>query len=292
MLPKEILKKVRLLEISTRKMVDNLFAGEYQTLFKGQGLTFSDFREYVPGDEIRSISWNLTAKTGKPFVKRYDEERELTMMLVVDISGSGDFGSGKYLKGEVLVQLAAVLAFAAAKNHDRVGLLLFSDQVEHFVPPKKGRGHVHRIMRDLLYFKPKGKGTNLRLALESLSGILRKKATVFIMSDFINGGEFDRQLKLMGRRHDVVALVIEDKAESHLPSLGLVEMQDAETGEVLMVDTSSQSFRMEYDRVYKKLRGARDTQLTKARVDQVRIDTSDDFINPLIKYFAARGGRK
>src|SRR5580698_8207739 len=177
MLPKEILKKVKLLEISTRKMVDNLFAGEYHTIFKGQGLTFSDFREYVPGDEIRSISWNLTAKTGRPFVKRYDEERELTMMLLVDISGSGDFGSGDYLKGEVLVQLAAVLAFTAAKNNDRVGLLLFSDRVEHYVPPKKGRGHVHRILRDLLYFKPVGRKTDLKLALDSLNGMLSKKAT-------------------------------------------------------------------------------------------------------------------
>jgi uncharacterized protein (DUF58 family) len=287
MLPKEILKKVRLLEISTRKMVDNLFAGEYHTIFKGQGLTFSDFREYVPGDEIRSISWNLTAKTGKPFVKRYDEERELTMMLMVDISGSGDFGSGEYLKGEVLVQLAAVLAFAAAKNNDRVGLMLFSDRVEHFVAPKKGRGHVHRILRDLLYFKPSGRKTDIKLALDSLSGILKKRATVFILSDFLSEG-FDRSLKLVARRHDVVAIVVEDKLEKKLPSMGLVEMQDAETGDILMVDTSSKNFRKEYDAAFKKTQDARDRQLTKAQVDQVKVDTTQNFFNPLVKFFASR----
>jgi uncharacterized protein (DUF58 family) len=287
MLPKEILKKVKLLEISTRKMVDNIFAGEYHTVFKGQGLTFSDFREYVPGDEIRSISWNLTAKTGKPYVKRYDEEREMTMMLMVDISGSGDFGSGDFLKGEVLVQVAAVLAFAAAKNNDRVGLLLFTDVVEHYVQPKKGRGHVHRILRDLLYFKPRGRGTNLKLALDSLSGILTKKATVFILSDFLSEN-FDRPLRLIGRRHDVVAVVVEDKAEKNLPSVGLVEMQDAETGEVAIVDTSSSSFRAEYENAFKKLRSERDKQLTKAQIDQVKIDTSQSFFVPLVKFFASR----
>jgi uncharacterized protein (DUF58 family) len=287
MLPKEILKKVKLLEISTRKMVDNLFAGEYHTVFKGQGLTFADFREYVPGDEIRSISWNLTAKTGKPFVKRYDEERELTMMLVVDISGSGEFGSGHHLKGEVLLQLASVLAFTAAKNNDRVGLLLFSDRVEHFVAPKKGRGHVHRILRDLLFFKPQGRGTDLKLALESLNGILRKKSTVFLLSDFL-AENFDRPLKLAGRRHDVVAIVVEDRAEKALPSLGLVEMQDAETGEVILVDTSSSAFRRQYEKAFRDLSQSRDRQLAKAQVDQVRVDTSQNFFDPLIKFFASR----
>jgi uncharacterized protein (DUF58 family) len=290
MLPKEILKKVKLLEISTRKMVDNLFAGEYHTVFKGQGLTFADFREYVPGDEIRSISWNLTAKTGKPFVKRYDEERELTMMLVVDISGSGDFGSGEYLKGEVLVQIAAVLAFTAAKNNDRVGLLLFSDHVEHFVPPKKGRGHVHRILRDLLYFKPTGKKTDLKLALDSLSGVLKKKATVFILSDFLGEG-FDRALKLVGRRHDVVAIIVEDQAESKMPTIGLVEMQDAETGEVVMVDTSSSWFKKEYGAAFQKARENRDKQLRQAQVDQIRVNTTHSFFDPLVKFFASRHSR-
>jgi uncharacterized protein (DUF58 family) len=290
MLPKEILKKVRLLEISTRKMVDNIFAGEYHTAFKGQGLTFSEFREYVPGDEIRSISWNLTAKTGKPYVKRYDEERELTMMLLVDISGSGDFGSKDFLKGEVLVQIAAVLAFAAAKNNDRIGLMLFSDHVEHFVPPKKGRGHVHRILRDLLYFKPKGRGTDLKLALDSLNAILKKKSTVFILSDFLGEG-FDRSLKLVSRKHDVAAIIVEDSAEASFPKVGLVEMQDAETGEVVMVDTSSSAFLKEYALAYRRVREARDKQLTKAQVDQIKVNTTQNFFDPLVKFFASRGSR-
>ena len=283
MLPKEILKKVKLLEISTRKMVDNLFVGEYHTVFKGLGLTFADFREYVPGDDVRSISWNLT-------VKRYDEERELTMMLVVDMSGSTDFGTGAYLKGEVVVQLAAVLAFAAAKNGDRVGLLLFSDRVEHYVPPKKGRGHVYRILRDLLYFKPVGKKTNIKLALESLTGMMRKKSTVFVLSDFLDDG-FDRALRLAGRRHDVVAVVIEDEGEKNIPALGLMEFQDAETGEILQVDTSSRAFRRNYAAKYKELTSARDVQLSRAKVDQVRVDTSHSFVDPLVKFFASRHRR-
>lgn len=287
MLPKEILKKVKLLEISTRKLVNNLFAGEYHTAFKGQGLTFADFREYVPGDDIRSISWNLTAKTGKPFVKRYDEERELTMMLAVDISGSGDFGSRDYLKGEVLVQLAAVLSFAAAKNNDRVGLLLFSDRIEHFVLPKKGRPHVHRILRDLLYFKPQGLRTNLKLALESLNGLMRKKCTIFILSDFI-APDFEKALKLIGRRHDVVAIVVEDDAEKAFPKVGLLELEDAETGEVTLVDTSSPSFRLQYLANYKRLVGNRDRQLKKAQIDRISVDTSHSFVDPLIKFFGSR----
>ena len=287
MLPKEILKKVKLLEISTRKMVNNLFAGEYHTVFKGQGLTFADFREYVPGDEIRSISWTLTAKTGKPYVKRYDEERELTMMLAVDISGSGDFGSKDYLKGEVLVQLAAVLSFAAAKNNDRVGLLLFSDQIEHFVLPKKGRPHVHRILRDLLYFKPKSRGTDLKLALESLNGLMRKKATIFILSDFL-APDFDKILRLVGRKHDVVAIVVEDDAEKSFPKVGLLEVEDVETGEKTLVDTSSPSFRRQYKENFRKLSQARDRQLTKAQIDKITVDTSHSFVDPLIKFFSSR----
>ncbi len=287
MLPKEILKKVKLLEISTRKMVNNLFAGEYHTVFKGRGLTFADFREYVPGDDIRSISWNLTAKAGKPFVKRYDEERELTLILAVDVSSSGDFGSGSFLKGEVLVQLAAVLSFAAAKNNDRVGLLLFSDQVEHFVPPKKGRGHVHRILRDLLYFKPKGRKTNIKLALDTLTGLLKKKSTVFILSDFLAQG-FERSLSLVARKHDVVAIVVEDFAEKQLPKMGIVDIQDAETGEIFTVDTSSSAFRRQYEQHYKKVKTLRDQQLTKSKVDRIDVDTSHGFVDPLIKFFSSR----
>lgn len=290
MLPKEILKKVKLLEISTRKMVNNLFAGEYHTVFKGQGLTFAEFREYVPGDEIRSISWNLTAKTGKPFVKRYDEERELTMMLVVDISASGDFGSQSYLKSEVLVQLAAVLAFAASKNNDRVGLLLFSDKVEHFVMPKKGRGHVHRILRDLLYFKPTSHGTDLKTVIDTLNGVLRKRSTIFLLSDFLSQN-FERPLKLLGRRHDVIAVIVEDKAEKTIPSMGLIDIQDAETGEVVTVDSSSSAFRKGYESQMKRIKTQRESQLNRSQVDQILVDTSHGFVDPLIRFFTSRHRR-
>ncbi len=287
MLPKEILKKVKLLEISTRKMVNNLFAGEYHTVFKGQGLTFADFREYVSGDDVRSISWNLTAKTGKPFVKRYEEERELTMMLAVDISGSGLFGSGDYLKGEVLVNLAAVLSFAAQKNNDRVGLMLFTDQIEHVVMPKKGRGHVHRILRDLLYFKPKSRKTNIKLAAEHLSHVLHKRATVFILSDFLSEG-FERPLRLLARRHDVIAVAVEDKAEKSIPPLGLVDFEDGETGEIITVDTSSHWFRKNYEGIYKKRAAARDDKLKKSQVQTIYVDTTKNFVDPLIKFFSSR----
>jgi uncharacterized protein (DUF58 family) len=290
MLPKEILKQVKLLEISTRKMVNNLFAGEYHTAFKGQGLTFSDFREYVHGDDVRAISWNLTAKAGKPFIKRYEEERELTMMLAVDVSGSGLFGSGDFLKGEVLVNLAAVLSFAAQKNNDRVGLLLFSDQIEHFVVPKKGRYHVHRILRDLLYFKPQSLKTDFKVALDHLSHVITKKATIFILSDFITGEkspDFSKSLKLLSKRHEVIAVVVEDKAEKSLPALGLMDFEDSETGEMVTVDTSSAEFKKSYQANYNKMIADRDSKLKKSQVDLIKVDTTQSFIEPLIKFFSA-----
>ena len=212
-LPPEILKKVKLLEISTRRLVNNLFAGEYHSAFKGQGMTFSEFREYVPGDDVRTISWPVTARAGKPYIKKFDEERELTLMLVVDISGSSQFGSGEYFKGEVMAHLAALLSFSASKNKDAVGLLLFSDQVEHYVPPKKGVSHVHRILRDLYYFKPKSHGTHITLALDYLYGVLKKRSHIFLLSDFMENSSYDRALKMLHRKHDIVAVVVHDEME-------------------------------------------------------------------------------
>ena len=217
--PVEVLKKVKLIELSTRKLVNNIFAGEYHTMFKGQGMTFADFREYVPGDDVRAISWPLTAKAGKPYIKKFEEEREMTLILAVDISGSSDFGTGAFFKGEIMTHLAAVLAFSAVKNNDQVGLLLFSDQVEHFVPPKKGRGHVYRILRDLLFFKPKSSQTKMNTALQYLNGILKKRAAIFLFSDFVDEG-FDKALRMLGDRHDVVACVVQDMAEDELPDWG------------------------------------------------------------------------
>lgn len=289
-IPAEVLKKVKLLEIRTRKIVNNIFAGEYHTHFKGQGMTFADFREYVPGDDVRTISWPLTARTGKTYIKKFEEERELTMILAVDVSGSTDFGSGAYFKGEVMAFLAALLAFSAVKNNDQIGLLLFSDQVEHFVPPKKGRGHVHRILRDLLYFQPRSSKTNLSASLQYLSGVLKKRATLFVFSDFFDQG-FDKPLRLLGMKHEVVACVVQDPAEERLPDMGVVEVQDAETGEILTLDTSSSFVRRQYELNVRTRKEQRDRLLRLSQVDRVDVRTDQDPVTPLVNYFR-QGGRK
>ncbi len=289
-LPPEILKKVKLLEISTRKMVNNLFAGEYNSAFKGQGMTFSEFREYVPGDDVRTISWPLMARTGKAYIKKFDEEREMTLMLAVDVSGSQDFGSADYFKGEVITHIAALLSFSANKNKDPVGLLLFSDQVEHYVPPKKGVGQVHRILRDLYYFQPRSRRTKIAPALEHLLGVLKKKANVFLFSDFLDSG-FDAPLRMMGKRHDCVAVLVRDPAELELPSMGLVDLHDAETGEVVTVDTSSTLFRQQYRKHMLKNWENCDVELMRAQVDRIEVRTDQDFVAPLIQFFQRRNRR-
>lgn len=286
-LPPEILKKVKLLEISTRKMVNNIFAGEYHSAFKGQGMTFSEFREYVPGDDVRTISWPLTARTGKTFVKKYDEEREMTLVLVVDVSGSEDFGSKNYYKGEIIAHLAALLGFSANKNNDPVGLLLFSDQVEHYVPPKKGPGQIHRILRDLYYFKPKSKKTNLSAALEFLQGVLKKRSNIFLFSDFFSEG-YDKPLRLIGQKHDVVSVIVNDPLELELPDMGLIDMQDAETGEIITIDTSSKNFREYFKKTILESQSQRDKNLRRTQVDKIEVSTVGDFTAPLISFFKKR----
>jgi uncharacterized protein (DUF58 family) len=267
--------------------VNNLFAGEYHTAFKGQGMTFADFREYVPGDDVRSISWALTARTGKTFIKTYEEEREMTLILAVDVSGSTDFGTGAYFKGEVMTHLAALLAFSAVKNNDQIGLLLFSDQVEHFVPPKKGRGHVQRLLRDLFYFKPKSHLTKISSGLTFLQGAIKKKATIFVFSDFIDQS-FEQSLRLLGKKHDVVACVVNDGAEYSLPVMGVVEVQDAETGEILTIDTSSSRFREEYENAVKKRKEERDRLLRLSQVERVDVNSAKDYVDPLVAFFKKR----
>lgn len=286
-LPPEVLKKVKLLELNTRKLVNNLFAGEYHTAFKGQGMTFADFREYVPGDDVRSISWPLTARTGKTYIKTFEEERELTLILAVDVSGSSDFGTGPYFKGEVMTHMAALLAFSAVKNNDQIGLLLFSDQVEHFVPPKKGRGHVNRLLRDLFYFKPKSHRTKLSQGFSYLQGLLKKRATIFVFSDFMDNG-FEQSLRLLGRKHDVVACVVNDAAEYKLPDVGVIEVQDAESGEIVTVDTSSTDFRQRYEVEVLKRKEQRDKLLRLAQVERVDVKSSEDYVNPLVAFFKKR----
>lgn len=286
-LPPEILKKVKLLEINTRKLVNNLFAGEYHTAFKGQGMTFADFREYVPGDDIRHISWPLTARAGKPYIKKFDEEREMTLMLVVDISGSVDFGSRDIFKGEVMAHIAALLAFSAAKNNDQVGLLLFSDQVEHYVPPKKGQGHVQRILRDLFYFEAKSRQTRLEPALRFLQGVLKKRAAIFVLSDFMDSG-YDESLRMLGRKHDVVSVVVRDPLEKGFPALGLMDLLDNETGQRQMIDTLSVAFRDQWQSIARSLDTERDRVLKRSQVDRIDIWLDRDYVDPLVQYFKSR----
>ncbi len=289
-LPPEILKKVKLLEISTRKLVNNLFAGEYHTAFKGQGMTFADFREYVPGDDIRHISWPLTARTGKPFIKKFDEEREMTLMLLVDVSGSTDFGSQNLFKGEAMAHLAALLAFSAAKNNDQVGLLLFSDQVEHFVPPKKGHAHVQRILRDLYYYEPKSRQTKLEPALRFLHGVLKKRSALFIMSDFLDS-QYDEALRWLGRKHEVVSVVVRDPLEKKIPALGLMDLWDNELGDVITVDTSSPAFQKEWEKLHQEREVERDRLLKKAQVERIDVWLNEDLVDPLVKFFKKRKHR-
>lgn len=287
-IPAEIVKKVKLLELNTRKLVNSTFAGQYHSAFKGQGMTFSDFREYVPGDDVRAISWNLTARTGKTYIKKYEEERELTLILAVDVSGSMGFGSKNYLKGEVITNLAALLGFAAAKNNDNVGLLLFTDQVEHFVPPKKGRGHIQRLLRDLYYHQPKTQNTKISEAVDYLSGILKKRATIFLMSDFMSDEPFGQILKRLSRKHELISVVVSDPAESTIPNLGLIDYFDPETEEVLTLDTSSQSFRkLVFDHV-KKNKEFRDAEFRKAQIDRIDIPNDENYVDPLLSYFRRR----
>lgn len=285
-IPQEILAKVKLLELKTRKLVNNVFSGEYQTAYRGQGMTFAEFREYVPGDDVRAISWTLTARTGKPYLKKFDEERELSVYLMVDVSGSNDFGTA-HLKSEVLIQIAALLSLVAAQNRDHVGLLMFSDQVEHFVPAKKGRGHVHRLLRDLFFLKPKSKKTELKVAFDHMQAYLKKKSTIFILSDFMDQN-FVQSLKLLGRKHDVLAITVEDPMEDELPDLGLIEIEDPETGEVLLIDTSSHHLRTQFKAERLEKRAQREKLLRSAQVDQILTSTRGDFVAPLINYFRSR----
>ncbi|MES3037631.1 MAG: DUF58 domain-containing protein [Bdellovibrionota bacterium] len=284
MLPEEVLQQIKRIEINTRKLVDSMFMGQYKTAFKGQGMTFADFREYVPGDDVRAISWPLTARTGKTFIKKFEEERELTILLCVDISGSTDFGSQKNFKGEIITYLSAVLAYAAIKNNDTVGLLLFTDRVEHYVPPRKGRNHVQRLLRDLVYFKPRGSGTNIGEVLRYVTGILKRKASVFIFSDFMDD-DFDQAMRVLGRKHDIVAGVVTDPLETALPKMGLVEFIDPESGEQVLVDTSSNFFQRDFKSEIQKRISKRDRLLRVSQADRLDVSTDTDWVKALLAYF-------
>jgi uncharacterized protein (DUF58 family) len=287
MIPREILKKVRRIEISTRGLVNEVFSGEYHSVFKGRGMTFSEVREYQYGDDIRSIDWNVTARTGSPFVKIYEEERELTVMLVVDVSASGNFGSRERLKGELAVELSAVLAFSAIKNNDKIGLIIFSDRIEKFVPPRKGRRHVLRVLRELLYHKPQGRGTEIGEALEYLSKVVSRRAVVFLVSDFLGSG-FSRPLTVAGKRHDLIAVRVSDRRELAVPALGLMEMEDPETGRRMVVNTSDPAFQEAFgERSTSRLEDL-DRDFRRSNVDVIDVETGKSYTEPLMRFFKKR----
>ncbi|MDY6800942.1 MAG: DUF58 domain-containing protein [Bacteroidota bacterium] len=290
----ELIKKVRKIEIKTRGLSKNIFAGEYHSAFKGRGMTFSEVRDYQYGDDIRNIDWNVTARFNHPFVKIYEEERELTVMLLVDVSNSRVFGTQTQLKKNLITEIAAVLSFSAIQNNDKIGVILFSDQVEKFIPPKKGRTHILRIIRELIEFTPENKGTNISEALRYLTNAIKKRSTAFVISDFLDENNqtgmprFDEAIRIANRKHDVIGLKIYDEREKVLPPVGLIRMRDAETGDYAWVDTSSPKLRNQYANWYKTMESNVNNILMKAGVDYVSIATGQDYVKPLINLFKKR----
>ena len=289
MLTGDLIARIRRIEITTRKLVSDSFAGEYQSVFKGRGMEFDEVRQYHPGDDVRSIDWNVTARTGEPYVKSFIEERELTAMLVVDVSGSGDFGTRNRFKRELAVELAAVMSFAAITNNDKVGLLLFTDRVESLVPPRKGRSHVLRMVRDLLVFQPMGSGTDIRLALDTVHQMLKRRSIVFLVSDFLADPDSYRQAMMVtNRHHDVVAFDLSDPLEHQMADVGILSLEDAETGERRWVDTGSRVWRQEFaDRVTRLEEGKRDV-FSSARVDRINVTTERDYVAEVGAFFKDR----
>ncbi len=290
MIPEELIKRIRQIQIYSSRAVDASFAGQYESVFKGRGMQFDEVREYMPGDDIRTIDWNVTARTGKPFIKRFVEEREMTVLFAVDLSASGEFGTVSKLKNELAAEFCAVLAFAAARNNDKVGLLVFTDRIELFIPPKKGSAHVLRLIRELLGFKMPKRKTNIPLALDYVAKVVRKRAAVFLVSDFIET-DFKKPLSLLNKRHDVIAVPVRDRVEISMPSVGLIEVQDAETGQIMLVDTSSQRFRNRYgDHSSRRFNDLKNL-LGSIKVDLIPITTDKPYINDLIQFFHMRHRR-
>ena len=290
MLPREVIEKIRRIEIKTRRMVTDALAGEYHSIFKGRGMEFSEVREYQIGDDIRTIDWNVTSRTGHLHVKKFTEERKLTVLLVLDVSGSSDFGTRSRFKREVAAEMGALLAFSAIKNNDRVGAIVFTSEVEMYIPPRKGRAHVLRVIRDLLYFEPKGKGTNLAHACEYLNRITRKRAVVFVLSDFMDS-KFEKPLRVAAKKHDLISIFISDPRESELPPVGLVELEDAESGRKLLLDTSDRDAMAAYRESVEAHRTAQQAALTSMGVDLIDIRTDVPYDKPLLRFFEMRARR-
>ena len=284
---KDLLKKVRKIEIKTRRLSDHIFSGEYHTSFKGRGMTFSEVRQYQYGDDIRAIDWNVTARYNEPYIKVFEEERDLTMLLMVDVSGSESFGSKNQFKKEIVTEIAATLAFSATQNNDKIGLILFSDEIELYIPPKKGRSHVLRIIRELIEFEPLSKQTDVSQALKFLSGTQKKKAIVFVISDFMTD-EYEQTLKIASKKHDITGIRVYDIREEKMPNVGMVSMLDAETGQTVLVDTSSKSVRLNYEKYYQdKVKYFKET-FSKSGSGTVNTRVDQSYVTKLLGYFKSR----
>jgi uncharacterized protein (DUF58 family) len=290
MLTKELLKQVRQIEIRTKGLVNQVFSGEYHSVFKGRGMEFSEVREYQFGDDIRNIDWNVTARFGHPFIKVFEEERELTVILMVDLSGSLMFGSVSKTKQRIAAELSAILAFSALKNNDKVGLILFTDKIEKFVPPRKGRKHVLRIIREVLSFAPEGNATNLRGALEYMNNAIKKRSIAFLISDFMDEG-YEKILRIVGKKHDLIGIVLDDRREKEIPNLGLIKLSDAETGEERWIDTSSNRVRGQMLLYRKEKEKIRNSIFVTSRLDKIEVTTGSNYIQPLVQFFRRREKR-
>ena len=291
MIPREIFKQVKHIEIRTTRLVNTMFGGQYESVFKGHGIEFAEVREYYPGDDIRSIDWNVTARTGNPYVKVFHEERELTVIFAVDVSSSFHFGSGEKLKSEIAAELCALLAFSAVKNNDKVGLLIFSDKIEKYIPINKGTQHVLRVVREILYYEPESKGTNLRLGIETLNTILTRRAVIFLISDFFDI-EYEQPLKILARYHDVIAINIFDPRERIIPSVGYIELEDAETGKTLLINTKNNDFRKRYNQSAIENKNKADSFFKSKGIDKIDIDITKSYVKPLRAFFQMRAKRR
>jgi uncharacterized protein (DUF58 family) len=290
MITKELLKQVRQIEIRTKGLVNHLFSGEYHSVFKGRGMEFSEVREYQFGDDIRNIDWNVTARFGHPFIKVFEEERELTVILMVDLSGSLMFGSVSKTKRRVAAELSAILAFSALKNNDKVGLILFTDKIEKFVPPRKGNKHVLRVIRDVLSYEPDGNATDIKSALEYMNGAIKKRSIVFLLSDFMDEG-YEKILKAVGKKHDLIGVILDDRRENELPDVGLIKLADAETGQERWIDSSSKRVKKVMKKTREEAINRRNSMFLTSRLDRINVQTGKDYIKPLVQFFRVRERR-
>ncbi|KGO85703.1 hypothetical protein Q765_14870 [Flavobacterium rivuli WB 3.3-2 = DSM 21788] len=284
---KDIIKKVRKIEIKTKRLSNHIFSGEYHSSFKGRGMTFSEVRQYQFGDDVRAIDWNVTARYNEPYIKVFEEERELTMMLMVDISGSESFGTQNSFKKDIVTEIAATMAFSATQNNDKIGLILFSDQIELYIPPKKGKSHVLRIIRELVEFEPKSKKTDITVALKFIAGVLKKRAIVFLISDFMSA-DFEHTLKIAAKKHDITGVRVYDPREEKMPDIGLVNMADAETGETLLVNTGSKSVRLQYEKYYQERVKYFKETFSRCGAGSLSTRVDESYVTKLLGYFKAR----